>query len=116
MIWIAKIKFSDRQIPWYCLYDEIETERYKKPESKPSVAEASGLATDEDNDDDDEDDNDDDYSYGNAYSDSEDEYTSYGGARYYADDDSDDGNVHAANLMRMMFQAQFMNRLFSWYV
>ena len=91
-------------------------ERYKKPESKPSAAEASGLATDEDDDDDDDDnDNDDDYTYGNAYydSDDDDEYTSYGGARYYADDDSDDGNVHDANLMRMMFQAQFMNRLFS---
>ena len=85
-------------------------ERYKKPESKPSAAEASGLATDEDNDDDDDDD---DYTYGNVYSDSDDdEYTSYGGARYYAGDDSDDGNVGAANLMRMMLQAQFMNRLF----
>ena len=63
---------------------------------------------------DDDDDSDDEYSYGNAYSGSdEDEYTSYGGARYYVDDDSDDSNVHAANLMRMMLQAQFMNRLFS---
>ena len=38
-----------------------------------------------------DDDSDDEYSYGNAYSGSdEDEYTSYGGARYYVDDDSDD--------------------------
>ena len=89
-------------------------ERYKKPEPKPSAAEASGLATDDDSDSGTDEDDDDDYTYGNVYSDSDaDEYTSYGGARYYAGDDSDDGNVGAANLMRMMLQAQFMNRLFS---
>ena len=90
-------------------------ERYKKPELKPPAAEASGLGTDDHHgSDSDDDDNDDDYTYGNAYSDSDDddEYTSYGGARYYVDDDSDDGNMGAANLMRMMLQAQFMNRLF----